>query len=249
MLSVPRPPAMIPTFDDDEDAEVLRQLPSSIHRYAFEHFSYRDMNVALGSVLDFEDAVSGLYRGHGVIGASALLSWKPSLANIVLAHAAYFGHDDIFRFVHTTFSLSVRRELMELACRNGQLTVVEYLESQRCPVGCLDAAASNGHLDVLEFLKSRRPNEFVVSHAAMANAARNGHADVVAFLYECNVDCQAGAFTDAAANGHIDVVKFIMEHYHDTDLEKEALWQATRHGRLAVVHYLAVQYVRTNGFK
>ncbi|KAF0720020.1 Aste57867_628 [Aphanomyces stellatus] len=233
-------------YDDDDD-DMLSLLSPSIHRYAFEHFSFRDMDVARSSVLDFDADVHRMTDRFGVLGTAALLSWKPALVHIVMAHSAYYGHMETLRWVHMTYALPLHAGLLVLSCYNGQLDTVSYLYALGCPPPAdLDAAAAAGHLDILEYF-FQQTNTVPVTHVGMTNAARNGHVDVVTFLHEHYVNMAPEALLDAAANGHTKVVKFILENYHEEGLDTQAMMQAVRHGRLGVIRFLGLEYIRTHG--
>lgn len=138
------------------------------------------------------------------------------------------------------------RDILNLACENGHLDMVEYLVKHmknRYVFGesslnhpsrqALNLASENGHLPVVKLLvKEYRP---VQAKGALDRASKNGHVPVVEFLL-FKWYTSRYAMTLASSNGHLEVLELLDDF--DNYCPKSAIHRACANGHLPIVKFL-----------
>ncbi|KAG6590841.1 uncharacterized protein IUM83_19097 [Phytophthora cinnamomi] len=102
----------------------------------------------------------------------------------------------------------------ELAARDGDLPVIQWLMESYLPVEPLDnvttIAAANGHLEILQWLHGQHRERVCFGGLELCGALENQHEDVVGWLREHalpRAECRDEVLRSAAHAGNLDVVK------------------------------------------
>ncbi|KAF0689459.1 Aste57867_19094 [Aphanomyces stellatus] len=130
-------------------------------------------------------------------------------------------------------------DMMDLACENGHLEMVQWLTEHTKMMASVDAmnkAAMNGHLAIVEFLHVHRREG--CTRRAMDWAAANGHLHVVQFLHFNRTEgCSTRAMDLAAKHGHLEVLQWLY-HNREEGCTMAAIEEATKRGHTEVVQWL-----------
>jgi hypothetical protein len=134
--------------------------------------------------------------------------------------AARLGHSEIVQWIHTTLGDTAQctTNAMDYAAWCGHFNILKFLHSNRregCTVRAMDWAAKNGHLEIIQWLHETRTEG--CTSVASVGAAKIGRLDILWYLHTHHVlECTRGTFLAARRYGHQDVVAFLEEYYYDS---------------------------------
>jgi Ankyrin repeats (3 copies) len=132
----------------------------------------------------------------------------------IMDRAAYHGHLDIIKYLHSIGSKARTYAMDNAAGINGRIEVVKWFHENRqegCTTRAMNMAASQGHLEIVKFLHENRTEGCTAN--AMNDAAMNGHLEVIKWLHENRTEgCTADAMDSAAKYGYLEVVKWLHEN-------------------------------------
>ncbi|EFA75935.1 hypothetical protein PPL_10509 [Heterostelium album PN500] len=138
-------------------------------------------------------------------------------------------------------------EVVEAACSNGYLEMVQYLVETKKPVTkkAFSDAARYGHLPIVVYLHEKVFLTTRLDTRAMNRAAEYGFLNVVKWIHENRLEgCTTEAMDYSAVNGHIQIVRWLNENRSE-GCTKMALNESAKNGNLEIVRYL--HYNRTEG--
>jgi len=150
--------------------------------------------------------------------------------------------------------------ILALACRLGNLEVVEWLhftrpefkgyvlkENTRCHA--IRSAASYGHLDIVKFLCKHRPKDCFTGKAIIL-AASNGHVEIVKYLHEEFPRCRnihaISYFTSYYyhVSPSLDIIKYLYHHLPRNNPETQiAIRNTVRRANRSDHHHIS-EWVR-----
>ncbi|XP_062579472.1 putative ankyrin repeat protein RF_0381 [Saccostrea cucullata] len=162
-----------------------------------------------------------------------------------LHFAACVGNLDIFKLlIQSDHEVHVDTTCLSTACKNGKISVVEYLIDKvdinkvddNCPPA-LHSAASSGHLGIVEYLVEHSANVNLCDkngHTPLFFASKSGHLETVG----------ASCLSSVCGGGHLDVVEFLIDKIDVNkvnDICDPPLHCPCSEGHLNIVKYL-VEY-------
>lgn len=126
-----------------------------------------------------------------------------------------------------------------LACKNGNITIIEYLISTGHDLNtvsdlCFPGACAGGDLDTVKYLKDKGLNIHTFNDLAFCWACSEGNLNVVRYLVEECDDVDIHVGTDlgyflASSNGQLNVVKYLVEECDGVDIYRSVKTKQTRY--------------------
>lgn len=168
-----------------------------------------------------------------------------------LVSAARAGDLRIVTYLMETCKSAHRKRSIALvaAAENGNLAVVQYLETQGANVHDdnygepIKLAAKNGHFDVVKYLAKKKETSTHTKKGVLNIAAKHNHQEIVAWLVKKQGIVSLHALDEAASSGHLNIVSFLVESgaykIHPTEeATVNAVLSACTKGHLHVLEYL-----------
>lgn len=203
------------------------------------------------------------------IGAQYLNTYNYKLST-PLMYAAYYGRLNITKYfldklkIDSSYSESEKRDVLKMAVRGGNLSVLKYLVEERnytineTDEDLLVSSGLGGNVDLIKYLIFEKNLTKVGADArsedtALHKASSEGHLRVVQFLIETlhyevdvqNVDDETPSYFASEA-GSLPVLKYLIEN-EEADLYTRNVYGdtllhiAAHRGRLSVIKYLVNQ--------
>ena len=137
---------------------------------------------------------------------------------------------------------------LQLACREGRLSVVKYLVEQGADVHTLDdytpiiLANQRGHLSVVKYLIEQGIDIHTENDQSLIVASKWGHLAIVKYLVEQGANIHIHndqALIVAIERDYLTIVQYLVEHGADIHtLGNRGLKLASKYGQLITVQYL-----------
>jgi hypothetical protein len=167
----------------------------------------------------------------------------------------YHNYVRVGNIYHEPNMDSIRRAL-QIACENGNLKILEYLNSHfitddvdflTASMDIINSAASDGHLHIIQWIYKTYPG-IVYQGYLLQYAANNGHLHIIEwynknYKHETKMMIERIDLEEIADGGHLHIIQWLKKNYPEyTYITGSIADRAAAHGHLQVIKWVYTNY-------